>query len=331
MGNSIQRKRLADWLPLDSPFSLHIFPSYFCNFKCQYCLQSLQDDELKKMGFKKQLMDIEIYKKAIDDLAGFDRKLKALIFAGHGEPLVHPDIAEMVSYAKKKEVAERIEIVTNGYLLTEELSDNLINAGLDRLRISLQGIDEKKYKDVSGVDIDFKLFMQRLAYFYHHKKETNVCIKIIDVALDQKEDEGTFRKIFDPISDNLLLEYMIPFVREIDYKEVGKVAGCTKQGCKKKSDICSMPFYMLVLNPEGEVLPCCSVDIPIVLGNIKYQSLKEIWKSSKRTKFLIDQLNGYQNINICNDCSVPGFGLQEGDYLDEDREVLLKKYSGKLE
>ena len=40
---------------------------------------------------------------------------------------------------------DKVEIVTNGILLTKEMSDRLINSGLDRLRISLQGLDEEKY------------------------------------------------------------------------------------------------------------------------------------------------------------------------------------------
>lgn len=326
MKTLVQRKALSDCLPLDLPFSLHVFPSYYCNFKCQYCLQSLTDEKLEKMGFIKQLMDFEVYKKVIDELVEYNWKLKALIFAGHGEPLMHPDIDKMVAYARDKDVSERIEIVTNGYLLTEEMSDRLINAGLDRLRISLQGINEIKYKIVSDVNINFDLFLNKIKYFYQHKQNTEVCIKIIDVALDKKEDELIFREMFGPISDNLLLEYMIPFVREINYEDVGEVVGCTKQGGRHRSNICSMPFYMLVLSPEGNILPCCSVDIPIVLGNIKNNSLKEIWESDKRRKFLINQLKGYQNINVCNGCSVPWFGLQEGDFLDEEKDQLLLKY-----
>jgi len=54
-------------------------------------------------------------------------------FAGTGEPLLHKDIAKMVEYAVKMNVAEAVDIVTNGLLLEPDLSDKLIAAGLSSL------------------------------------------------------------------------------------------------------------------------------------------------------------------------------------------------------
>lgn len=320
------RNELYQCLPLDTPFSIHIFPSFYCNFRCSYCLQNLSTEKLKQMNFEKQYMDFELYKKAIDDITSFPKKLRALIFAGHGEPLMHKQIAEMVRYAKEKNIAERIEIVTNGSLLTEELSDKLIEAGLDRLRISLQGVTAEKYKEVSDVKIDFQEFLKRLQYFYNHKTDTEVYIKIIDLALEGEMQKEEFKRIFSKMADITAIEYLIPFVKELDYSEVGSLSGKCKQGNKQTSNICSMPFYMLVLNPNGDVVPCCSTDVPIVFGNIKKQSFSEIWKQENRRKFLCNQLNGFQSIPVCKECSVPAFGLQEGDYLDGHEEELKKIY-----
>lgn len=324
---SINRVSLHNQLPLETPFSVHVFPIFVCNFKCNYCLHSLSDEQLQKKKFKKQRMDFNLYQKGIDDLAGFPQKLKALIFAGHGEPLLHPHIAEMVAYAKQKNIAERIEIVTNGSLLTKELSDKLIEAGLDRLRISLQGITEEKYKEVADVKLDFVSFVENIKYFYENKTSTEVYIKIIDLALNGAQDEIAFKRIFSPIADEVAIEYAIPFVNEIDMSQLGELSDNCKQGNKCKSNICSMPFYMLVLYPNGDVVPCCSVDIPKIYGNIKEKSLVEIWNGQELKNFLCGQLEGYSEIDICKDCAVPSYGLQDGDYLDGYEEQLKKLYN----
>ena len=320
------RTELYRQLPLETPFSLHIFPSFHCNFHCNYCLHSMSNEELGKKGFTRQFMDFGIYKKAIDDAQKFHGNIKALIFAGHGEPLMHSEISEMVSYAKQTEKFERIEIVTNGSLLTHELSDRLIEAGLDRLRISLQGVNEEEYRTVSGVKLDFKKFVEQIGYFYEHKVNTEVYIKIIDVAMKNSSEEELFREIFDPISDITAIEYAIPFVKEIDYSNIGTLSEKCKQGHKRASHICSMPFYMLVLNPNGDVVPCCSTDVPVIFGNIRDQSLTDIWNSKFRELILKRQLKGVEQIPICQDCIVPSFGLQEGDYLDGHEEELLQKW-----
>lgn len=319
----IQRTELYRELPLTAPFSLHIYPSFYCNFRCCYCLHSLSEEQLREKGFQRQYMDFDLYRKAIDNAASVNWRMKAMIFAGHGEPLLHPRIADMVAYAKEKGVTDRAEIVTNGSLLTAELSDALIGAGLDRLRVSLQGTSAETYREMCGAKLDFERYIEQLRYFYSHKTSTDVYIKIIDVALKGEEDKERFEKLFGDVADTVAVEHAIPFVPEID---LGKLSGESKQGGNVRSKLCSMPFYMLVLYPNGDVLPCCSTEVPTVFGNITRQSLQEIWNSEVRNRFLLRQLDGADGIPVCRECSVPAFGLQEGDRLDGHEDELRRKY-----
>lgn len=322
---SISRNQLGEKIPLLSPFSLHIFPSFYCNFKCNYCLHALSNEKLKAKNFKREFMDFQTYKKCIDDAKQFNDKLKAIIFAGHGEPLMHPEIADMVAYAEKSNITERTEIVTNGALLTHELSDKLIMAGLKRLRISIQGVDRERYLDTCGKDVNFEQLIDNIRYFYNHKNVTEVYVKIIDIALRSDDEKKKFEQLFAPISDIAAIEYAIPFVKELDYSKLGDLSGRCKQGNFKHSKICSMPFYMMVLYPNGDIAPCCSTDVPCFFGNVLEQSLSDIWNSDIRRKFLLEQLNGVMNIPVCNQCCIPAFGLQQGDYLDDYAEKLKSK------
>lgn len=326
----VERVELYEQLPLETPFSVHIFPIYICNFKCKYCLHAMSNEELQEKGFRKETMSFETYKKAIDDIKQYDSKLKALIFAGHGEPLLHKDICKMVKYAKDNDVADRIEIVTNASLISKEMADGLIEAGVDRLKISIQGTNSEKYKDVSQYDLNYDEFLSNLKYFYDNKKHTQVYVKIIDIALEGKDDEEKFKAMFGPVADDVNIEYAIPFIKELDDSVYNKEFDKCKQGNIKKSQICSMPFYMQVVAPSGDILPCCSTDVPIVLGNIHKNSIKEIWEGKTENNFLKLMLKD-KNLNpTCKACCVPDYGLQAGDYLDDCREELLEKYSGVL-
>ena len=61
-----------------------------------------------------------------------------IFFGGLGEPLFHPAIVDMV--AQKQRIARcRVELITNGTLLSPQLSKDLIDAGLDMLWVSLDG------------------------------------------------------------------------------------------------------------------------------------------------------------------------------------------------
>jgi len=320
----LKRSQLHEVLPLDTPYSLHVFPSYFCNFSCSYCLHSLSSSDLDGMGFRKQLLSFDTYRKTLDDLKQFPETLRALIFAGHGEPLLHKEIDRMVHYAKSSGAAERVEIVTNGSMLSPALSDRLIQAGLDRLRISLQGVSARKYKEVAGVALDFDRFVENVGYFYRHKGQGEVHIKIIDVALENVEEEALFRRLFSGISDSLSIEYAIPFVRQVDYSKFGVEFTKCKQGHERSSAVCSMPFYMLVLTPNGDVAPCCSVDVPLVYGNVAETTLASVWHGLTRKRFLRLQIEDRDMNPVCKECAVPAYGLQEGDYLDDHREELAR-------
>lgn len=319
-----QRTVLAEVLPLDTPYSITIFPIYACNFKCNYCLQSLSKD---KRGHISDVisMDFELYKKCIDDIACFPHKLKTLHFIGNGEPLLHKDIAKMVAYAVDKEVANVVDIVTNGALLTPKISMELINAGLSTLRISTQGVNAKKYKQVSDVKINFDEFVENIKYFYIHRGNTNLHIKIIDSALDEQEKQ-TFFEIFGDICDTIAIEHLIPVIETKD--NITNDFNSTILGNELvKSDICPQPFYFMQINPDGKCGPCCSANFPTNIGDSNKQSITQIWNSKEYNAFRKVQLNKKKSNNsICVNCELCKYTMFPEEILDNDAERLLKLF-----
>lgn len=276
------------------------------------------------MEFRKEVLPITLFRKTIDDLQEFDKPLKSLIFAGHGEPLLHPRIAEMVSYAKERQVADRVEIVTNASLLTHEMSDALIAAGLDRLRISVQGLDAATYRDIAGATIEFNSFVDNIRYFFERKGDADLYVKIIDMGLRSRDEE--FYRIFRPICDTAAIEYTIPFVNEIALSKDTPLDRAKQGHQATPARICSMPFYQMVLLPSGNVTGCCAVTPPVIYGDVRNDSIRDLWESGKRKEFLLTQLTNRWDNRICGTCTVPMYGLQPGDELDPYQETLLKKF-----
>lgn len=322
------RRSLIDFLPLDSPFSIHIYPSFYCNFCCNYCIHSLTKEQQRQAHFIEQYMDMNIYKLSVNSIKGFISRPKAIIFAGHGEPLLHSEIAEMILLAKQDDVAERVEIVSNGSLLTNNLSDKLINARLDRLRISLQGLNSEDYERVCGRKIIFPEFLSNLEYLYKHKQHTELIIKIIDIALSKTSNVDQFHAMFDNICDTATVEHLFPFINQINHNTFGVELNKSKHNDNTvmNTDICAMPFYMLVILPNGDVTGCCAINPPVIYGNITKNSLTEIWDCEIRSQFLYTQVHDRTTNAICRNCTVPCYGMQEGDYLDAHKERLLELY-----
>ena len=200
-----KRTILAEVLPLSTPLVVQMFPIYACNFTCRYCVFSV---DKAKRGFisDKIVMEMDLYKKCVDEMSLFQDRIKVLRFVGMGEPLLHKHIVDMVEYGVAKGVAGRVEILTNASLLTPGLSDALINAGLSRLVVSLQGTTSTKYREVCGASINISDIVDNLKYFYGNKGKAHLHIKIIDYALDGKDDEKRFYDLFGDICDTIGIE-----------------------------------------------------------------------------------------------------------------------------
>ncbi len=120
--------------------------SNICNFKCRYCAQSLGREYLEReYTFPPENMPLEIMKLVVSQASEFPKRFKLVSMMGHGEPLCNTKLPEMVGMVKESGIAERVDIITNASLLTHEYSDRLLDAGLDVLRVSLQGIDSQAY------------------------------------------------------------------------------------------------------------------------------------------------------------------------------------------
>jgi len=90
-------------------------------------------------------MSEAVFSRIIEGLGAFS-PLPTVFFGGFGEPLCHPDIIEMVS--RVKALGAKVELITNGTLLTREMSRDLVKAGLDMLWVSLDGATPESYTDI---------------------------------------------------------------------------------------------------------------------------------------------------------------------------------------
>ncbi|UCV04581.1 radical SAM protein [Dechloromonas denitrificans] len=323
------RQRLAQALPLDTPYVVQIFPVYACNFKCGYCLFSVDKAE---RGFisDTNLIDFELYRKCVDDMTHFPNKLKVLRFVGIGEPLLHKKIIEMVAYTVDRQIAQTVEIVTNGVLLDKRIVDGLVGAGLTRLVISIQGTGQEKYFEVAGARIDFDKFIDNLAYLWANKGDTHVYIKIIDTALKDEADRAFFFEKFGGLCDSIAVENTVPIHKAIDFSQIlGKKGNqLTQFGLPMHNvAICPQPFFHLQINPDGKVVPCYSWDYPAILGDCNHESVTDIWNGPAFAAFRRAMLEGVGKASpVCVDCNIIKYRWFPEDDLSADAERLKAVY-----
>jgi radical SAM protein with 4Fe4S-binding SPASM domain len=323
------RTPLADVLPLKTPFVVQIFPIYACNFTCEYCFLAVPK---KERGFVSDwpIMKYDLYKKCIDELSLFDDQLKVLRFVGMGEPLLHKNIADMVAYAVARNVALRVELITNGSLLTKRMSDALTAAGLSRLVISLQGISKEKYRQISNVEIDFGNLVENIEYFCKQKTNTHVYIKIVDYALGGVDTREKFYEIFGDICDSIAVENAVPIMPGVDYDNVlkGPTGSATQFGLPVSSiQVCPQAFFTLQINPDGKVVPCYQISYPAIMGDENHQTMQEIWNGKAYGSFRRAMLDGRDQVNgVCAKCNFIQYRLFPEDDLQAAAERLKGVY-----
>lgn len=314
------RSRLSDIVPLKVPFNIQLEPSEICNFHCEYCVHSVN-------RLNGNIMEWEIFEKILDDLKQMSDNYKIINLIGYGEPLVYKDISKMVAEISKAQIADRIEITTNASLLTPQRSEELVKAGLTRLIVSLQGLSADKYKKICGYTINFDEFLNNIKYFYSNRGKCRLHLKIADTALDEG-DEQKFYELFGDICDDLYIEHIIPAYKDVDYEGKLKAkSNITRYGYEyKEALVCPQPFYQMFIKANGDVAPCCMYPSPMIVGNVREQSLKDIWNGHKLRDFQALQLLKKRKCNaICRDCIYPEEMMHPLDNMDDTAESVLKR------
>ncbi|GAU75655.1 radical SAM/SPASM domain-containing protein [Fusibacter sp. 3D3] len=327
------RKNLSEIIPLSIPMTVFIEPTRYCNLKCFYCIHSTKTQNGK--GFDKsdyliKHMSNDLHEKIIYDLNDFNLTLKRIVYSGLGEPLMNPLFPQFIRKSRKNCTVERIDLLTNATLLTPKLSDEIVNAGISRIQISLQGLNSEQYLETSNQKIDFKNFYQNIEYLYKHKKESIIFIKIIDALLKNKSNEKEFYSLFGNISDQIFIEHLITLQHQMgDHDGKADNSRNLNNELTYRREVCPVIFYMLQIDVDGNVFPCPVSGLPpsFSIGNIKENSLKEIWNGDKRKALILQHLHLERKENpTCARCESCATVMDEREFLDDVASDLIRRF-----
>lgn len=132
-GNRIQMHR-----PVTHLTKVYIEPTDQCNITCRTCIRNAWNESLGRMTDA----TFERILESVQQLA----PAPTIFFGGLGEPLFHKQTVAWIARAKTS--GARVELITNGTMLTEKRSRALIDAGLDVIWVSIDGATPESYADV---------------------------------------------------------------------------------------------------------------------------------------------------------------------------------------
>lgn len=291
----IRKLALQRKISFDFPLRLNIEPTNYCNLSCSMCPRELN----RSLGY----MDINVFQKIIDESILYGKRL-IITINKDGEPLLHPELSHMVKYAKDKKAAYKINFYTNGILLTEEKSLELIKSGLDTLHISIDAFTKETYRKIKN--------SQKLEVVEENVKR----LVVLKKRLQSKTPLVVVKIIQTPDTQNEIKPFVHKWKDIADFIEIGEyhnwdgtISSSNLSNTNELSNgsnryPCTFLWYNPVILWDGMVTTCC-VDYQGkgIIGDLKENTLAEIWQGNILQKLRRAHLEGrYDEIPLCNKC-----------------------------
>ncbi len=273
--NQIAASRLSlrRGIPIFSIIEISVVAA--CNRRCPFCPVS-SGNYYKSLGLS-GVMKQALYEKLVNDLTDIDYA-GMILFSGESEPLLHKKLDKLIQKTKIKLPRSRIEVNSNGDLLTKTKLTRLFDSGLDTLSISLydgpEQIEEfESLRDSAGLDSSQVLLRRR------YYADGNYGINMTNRG--GLVDSESFQRL------------------------EGEAAEAPKVFPRKQ--VCYYPFYMLTVD-VGANVTICSHDWAknYIVGNFAKEHIFDVWNSGRFDVARKKLARCDRSLASCRDCDALG-------------------------
>jgi len=302
-----------------------------CNHECIFCAhQKMQ----RKVGKINQELAFDILRQA------YDLGTREVGFYATGEPFLVPELHEYIR--KAKEIGYTyVYLTSNGSLATPERIREVIDAGLDSIKFSINAPERELYKFIHGRD-DFDKVMDHLKYLHEYRQQINGAFKIYVTGILTKYTEhmqDKYHEIFDGLCDQVVFKFV--YNQGGYMPEINDYLRCECDTAPRRR--CNLPFDAISVTHEGYLsVENADYENMLIVADLNKVSLKDGWYGEKmkeiRRKFIEDDLGG----TLCDGCvhrtlkpakpTMPEYS-QVKDYIFDDSLVRkrVEKFENKLD
>lgn len=316
-----KRSDLGGLAPLETPFVLIVDPASHCNFKCRFCPTG-HLELIRETGRYQGAMAFETFTKIIDDLQEFPQPIKVLRLYKEGEPLMNKRFADMVRYGRQSDRIKRIDTTTNGVLLLPKISEKIIEAGIDQINISVNGVRDEQFVDLVKTKVNFQKYVENIRYLYEIRGNCEIYIKAIAENLSE-DDRKLFVDTFGDMADRIFFEHLFPNWPGFDDEIIPKegVIGQYGQDPVERA-VCPYIFYSTTVNSDGTVSLCIQDWArKLVVGSTAEESIRDIWQGQRLNAHRLSHLSGCRKQDAtCAQCQVMSYGVY--DNIDADADAI---------
>jgi radical SAM protein with 4Fe4S-binding SPASM domain len=295
----------------DYPLLVDLELSSKCNLHCPMCY-TITEEFLSKVDRK--YMDIDLYKKVIDEIAG---KVFAVRLSLRGESTLNKHFIEAVAYAKKKGIKE-VSTLTHGKKFTGNYLRSAVEAGIDWITISIDGTGET-YNKIRH-PLTWETTLGRLKEIKALKDEMGTSkpvIKVQGIWPAIRENPTAYYEALEPYTDLIAYNPLIDYLHndsEIVYEE---------------NFACPQLYQRLVIGSDGKVMMCSNdEDGQHPVGDAYQQTIHEIWHGDTMNKVrqLHSRADGFKELGVCRNCYYPRKAVPDETANVGDRKITIENY-----
>lgn len=289
------------------PFSLSIEPTTACNLGCPECPSGL-----KQFTRATGKLSLDLHEQMLDQV---QKSVFYINYYFQGEPFLHPNFLELIKAAQKRKIYTATS--TNAHFIDEKKAEEIVNSGLDRLIISIDGLTQKTYENYRINGKLEKVISGTEALLKAKEKLNSSTPHLIFQFLAVKPNEHEIPDVFELGKKMNIDEVRIKTAQLYDYKNGNPLMPDNENYSRYKlqsngtyalkhrlGNHCWRMWSSSVFTWDGKVVPCCfDKDAQHILGDLATNSFKSIWEAPQYESFRNAVITGRNQIEICQNCS----------------------------
>jgi len=208
---------------------------------------------------------------------------KHVILHGYGEPMVDVNIFDRVQACTDRGIPTYFSCVPAN--ITVEKAERLMKAGLGVLKFSIDSLEDEGIKKIRGKHANFKEAFQTILDIIDMKEEKGYKTILAPTMIELSRDDQAlgmhrdFLKLWEG-------KDVFAYIKSQDNRWYFEGDPNVENKSHYAQQYCEYPWTSLTVMANGEVVPCTQdYDAELSFGNVKDQSLEEIWNGEKYKAF----------------------------------------------
>ncbi len=272
----------------DFPDHVYIELTNACNALCTICATPA-------MKRKREVMPMPLFRKIVDECGRYKAK-KILPFL-HGESLLVPGVVDYFRTAREGARQTHINLTTNGSKLCGDLAETLLQEDLlDSVIVSIDGGDQATFESIR-IGLEYEQVRRNVLDFIRRRNQLGKSRPTVSIAMvtvpENRHTRQELKKVWREADEVRFSVY---------FNWAGRLKN--KGRSQNKINFCERLYHYITILANGQVALCCfDSEGEYLLGDIRQQSVYEVWHSEafdQKRRWLYNR--NFQKLGLCARC-----------------------------